>query len=261
MKLEATLRGASRWRGAVDAEAKPRPPAKLMPARLRRRASLLTKLAVEVATRAALAGEEEGRLDAVDAEALSDASIELARSRLHDHHFVLVSAWGEIETTDGLLDAIDEGPGGLSPTAFHNSVHNTATGYLSLATQNRFGSTAISGGLDAAAAGLLDALMRVSVDTVPVMLIFADEAIPRSFVPETAVATSPVAAALWLEPTGKGKGPVLRLTSSDEPTSLPGGLDITAKAIATIWGVLAGNGPAVLASAWGACRLELEARD
>ena len=58
----------------------------------------------------------------------------------------------------------------LSPTRFHNSVHNAAAGYWSLATGATTASTALCAHDGSFAAGLLEALAFVSVDRVPVLL-------------------------------------------------------------------------------------------
>ncbi len=58
----------------------------------------------------------------------------------------------------------------LSPTRFHNSVHNAAAGYWSLATGATTASTALCAYDVSFAAGLLEALVFVSVDRAPVLL-------------------------------------------------------------------------------------------
>jgi Beta-ketoacyl synthase, N-terminal domain len=67
----------------------------------------------------------------------------------------------------------------VSPTRFHNSVHNAAAGYWSLAT----GATAVSTALcayDASfAAGLLEALALVTVDRLPVLLAAYETTYPQ----------------------------------------------------------------------------------
>ena len=46
---------------------------------------------------------------------------------------IIATGWGELETTEKLLSGIIEGGDvALSPTQFHNSVHNTAAGYLGI---------------------------------------------------------------------------------------------------------------------------------
>jgi beta-ketoacyl synthase-like protein len=67
----------------------------------------------------------------------------------------------------------------LSPTRFHNSVHNAAAGYWGIAT----GATAAANALcayDASfAAGLLEALTQVAVDRTAVLLVAYDTVYPE----------------------------------------------------------------------------------
>ena len=52
------------------------------------------------------------------------------------------------------------GEGKLSPTHFHNSIHNTASGYASIATGNGAPSTTLSGGAELVASSFLDIFGR-----------------------------------------------------------------------------------------------------
>lgn len=141
---------------SVDASG---PPALLLHPRLRRRTSTLTRATV-TALEAALAG--------------SGVTIDQVR-------FVLVSSFGEIETTVDLLAQLGEPGGPVSPTKFHNSVHNTATGYLSIASGNNRESTALAGGPHNLEIGLLESLAGLAETSEDVVLLFAEELLPRPF--------------------------------------------------------------------------------
>jgi hypothetical protein len=154
----------------AGAEAAP-PPALLLHSRLRRRTSTLTR-AVVTALEAALAG--------------SGVAIDQVR-------FVLVSSFGEIETTVDLLAQLGEPGGPISPTKFHNSVHNTATGYLSIASGNNRESTALAGGPHNLEIGMLEALAGLAESGEDVVLLFAEELLPRPFDRSDAEATFAVA--------------------------------------------------------------------
>jgi hypothetical protein len=67
----------------------------------------------------------------------------------------------------------------LSPTRFHNSVHNAAAGYWSLATGATAASTALCAHDGSFTAGLLEALALVSADRVTVMLNAYDTGYPE----------------------------------------------------------------------------------
>jgi hypothetical protein len=125
------------------------PKAALIPPKLARRTSFLSRLSAEVAGQAA-------------------AGKELLRT-------VHASAYGEVQTLQVLLDMLNA-DGILSPARFHNSVHNTAAGHLSIATGNRAFSTTVSAGADTVAMGLLEAMALLQDGGQDVLLICADEA-------------------------------------------------------------------------------------
>ena len=101
-----------------------KPEAELLEGPLRRRAPPLTRMSVEVLRQAT-------------AQAGCDPSG--VRS-------VWATAHGEHTPAIKLLEMMKRGEGKLSPTHFHNSVHNTASGYASIATENRAPSTTLTGG-------------------------------------------------------------------------------------------------------------------
>ena len=66
----------------------------------------------------------------------------------------------------------------LSPTRFHNSVHNAPAGYWSISTRAMAASTALCAFDASFAAGLLEALAQVVVNKRPVLLIACDTGYP-----------------------------------------------------------------------------------
>jgi hypothetical protein len=138
-----------------------KPEAELLNPRLRRRTSLLTRMIVTALAEAARQG---------------GAAHEQTR-------YVVMSSWGEIETTVDLLGQLAVPGGPISPTAFHNSVHNTATGYLSIASGNHWPSTALAAGPHALEIGLLEACAGLRSPNGPgdVLLILAEERLPSPF--------------------------------------------------------------------------------
>jgi hypothetical protein len=90
-----------------------------------------------------------------------------------------------------------DGPVGLpSPTRFHNSVHNTAVGYLSIATQNRGFVTALAAGRETVAAALLEASAWIAAEGGGALVLLADEPVPAPL--GGAAPYAPAAAALYL---------------------------------------------------------------
>jgi hypothetical protein len=67
----------------------------------------------------------------------------------------------------------------ISPTRFHNSVHNAAAGYWGIATRCRAACQVICAHDASFGAGLLDALGQVLMDGQPVLLIAYDSEYPE----------------------------------------------------------------------------------
>ena len=67
----------------------------------------------------------------------------------------------------------------VSPTRFHNSVHNAAAGYWGIATRSMAPCQVICAYDGSLGAGLLDALAQVALDQRPVLLICYDSEYPE----------------------------------------------------------------------------------
>jgi len=67
----------------------------------------------------------------------------------------------------------------LSPTRFHNSVHNAAAGYWGIATQATPASNALCAYDASFGAGLVEALTQVTVERTAVLLIAYDAGYPE----------------------------------------------------------------------------------
>ncbi len=145
----ALLRG-----GRVAAGSLARPPATSLAPAERRRASPLILLACEVAAQACAAAAR--------------APAELP--------CVFSSAHGDLATADSICATLALNPRELSPTRFHNSVHNAAIGYWTVAGACRAPSTAISAAAGSLAAGLLEASLQSLADARPVLLIACEAA-------------------------------------------------------------------------------------
>jgi hypothetical protein len=143
-----------------------------LPPRLRRRASLLTRMMADVASQAA----------------------RQARRSLGDVPLVMGSAFGELVTTMEMLEEL-ETDRLLSPFRFHNSVHNTAVGYLGMAHDDQRPSTAIAAGNDTVPAALLDALAWLAERGGDVLVLVGDEPLPEALSNRS---TPAMAGALWL---------------------------------------------------------------
>lgn len=149
----ATLRGEKPF---VLAPLPPHTPA-LLPLNERRRATPAIRLAFRAAE------------DAIQHTALSSASLAT----------VFASSDADLAIIHRICLALTATPPLVSPTDFHNSVHNAAAGYWSIAAGARAASTSISAYDGSFAAGLLEASSQVLVDGCDTLLVAFDMPAPE----------------------------------------------------------------------------------
>ena len=101
---------------------------------------------------------------------------------------VFASSDADLAIIHRICLALTATPRFISPTDFHNSVHNAAAGYWSIATGAHRASTTISAYDGSFAAGLLEACLQVQVDGCDALLVAFD--LPA---PEPLHATRPIA--------------------------------------------------------------------
>ena len=89
---------------------------------------------------------------------------------------VFSSAYGDLAISDYLCATLAQSPQDLSPTKFHNSVHNAPAGYWAIATGCMHSTTAVSAGEDSFAAGLLEAALLAHCEDTPVVYAACDVA-------------------------------------------------------------------------------------
>ena len=128
---------------------------------VRRRTSTATRVAITAAGRACTAAGIGHKLPAI-----------------------FVSCVGEMQVTDKLCHAITQQDYPLSPTLFHNSVHNTAAGYWSMATSSMAAMQAMGALDDSFAVGLLEAWCQLQTVTEKVLLVIYDETMPEQLLPD-----------------------------------------------------------------------------
>ena len=133
----------------------------LIPAAMRRRTSLTTRMAI---TAAALACEKAN----IHPETLPS---------------VFVSLGGEIQVTDALCRLLPDKNELLSPTQFHNSVHNTTAGYWGILNHCQKPATAIAAADDGFAMGLVEAWSQLQQQTGELLLVCYDELWPQYLAP------------------------------------------------------------------------------
>ncbi len=144
--------------GAQDYVAAPVlvPPSALLPANERRRAAQIVKIAL-----------------AVGAEAFAASGCDPAETAT-----VFASSGGDGDTIHEIMSVLASPNRELSPTRFHNSVHNAAAGYWSIATRSRAASTSLCCHDDSFAAGLLETAVQAIAEQRAVALIAYDVPYP-----------------------------------------------------------------------------------
>ena len=148
----AAAAAALRGDAAVTGQPTVVPPLQVLPPAERRRAALIVRLAVTAGLQAtANAGRDPALLPSIFASSGGDGP------NCHELCTVLASSDRQV-----------------SPTRFHNAVHNAAAGYWSIATGAKTSSGALSAHDASFAAGLLEALVLVATDASPVLLIGYD---------------------------------------------------------------------------------------
>jgi hypothetical protein len=110
---------------------------------------------------------------------------------------VFASTHGDLAITDSMCETLAEDPRGLSPTRFHNSVHNAPAGYWTVAAHCRKAATAISAFDGTFAAGLLEAAVEATSETDAVLLCAYDIA-AKGPLAEVAPSASPFGVAFVL---------------------------------------------------------------
>lgn len=165
--LEASIEGIGFWAsglpswdaarafandGVLPADAPSRPSPGLLAPNERRRAPETVAIALEVAQAAC---EAAGR----DAALLPS---------------VFASTHGDLAITDYMCATLASDPRNLSPTRFHNSVHNAAAGYWTIGAGAMQPATAISAFDASFAQGLLEALVQLDSGSDAVLLVAYD---------------------------------------------------------------------------------------
>lgn len=189
----AVLKGEAPYAHAPFAHASP----EILPAAERRRAGAVIRLSIAVAHEAAQgSGVAVAELASVFASSDSDGE--------NIHHICAALAGDKPE---------------ISPTRFHNSVQNAASGYWSIATRSHAASSTVNGFDMIFSAGLLEAAVLARTEERPVLLVSYD--VPM------------VEPLLALRPLSTSCGSALVLDSKPSPQTLAT-LDIAVVARETV---------------------------
>jgi hypothetical protein len=155
-----------------------------IPTRERRRAPLMVKLAVEVANQAC----------------------DMAHIDPQHVATVFSSSMGDTDITDYMCRSLAGESKVLSPTRFHNSVHNAPAGYWSISAANRAPTSSIASSRESFSAALIEASTLSVVEQRPVLLISSDIAVPGPLGNVYPIG-EPFGAALTIDATNPGDDP------------------------------------------------------
>lgn len=168
----------------------PRCTTQLLPANERRRVSATVRLALQVAE-----------------EAVRHSCFAMA-----DLSSVFATCDGDTQLIDRICVALAEPERPVSPTQFHNSVHNAAAGYWAIGARSAQPSTTVSAYHASFAAGLLEACAQLAVEAKPMLLVAYDHPAPAPLA--AAVGPyPPFAAALVLSPEATSQSIGLRVAT------------------------------------------------
>jgi len=92
---------------------------------------------------------------------------------------VFASSSGDGETLHQMCEALSGPLRDVSPTRFHNSVHNAPAGYWSIGAGSRQPSVTLCAYDGSFAAGLIEAVAQVNVNGAPVLLVVYDLPYPE----------------------------------------------------------------------------------
>jgi len=149
----AVLRGERPWQHAPAVATLP----PILPPAERRRTSLAVRIALAAAH-----------------QAIGDCSFDAAQIAS-----VFTSSGGDGLTCHLICDALTQADRRISPTHFHNSVHNAPSGYWGIAMRATAASTSLCGHDASFAAGLLESMMQATTTPGPVILVGYDAPYPE----------------------------------------------------------------------------------
>ncbi len=178
----------------------------VIPARERRRAPASVKMAVEVMDQAC-------RMAEMDPENVAS---------------VFASAMGDMKITDSMCRTLAVHPELVSPTQFHNSVHNAPLGYWSIAMGSHAPATAVAAHHFSASIAMLEAAVQCFEESAPVLLVVQEGDAPLAL-EGSCKSDHPLAVGLLFTPAGTTSKCMARVGFTVKPNeiawpSLPAGL-------------------------------------
>lgn len=173
------------------------PPPELLPPTERRRAGVAIKLSMAIGL---------GAVNHAGANAATLAS-------------VFSSTGGDCDNCHNILEVLASDDRMISPTRFHNSVHNAPSGYWSIATHATAPSTSLCAYDATFGAGLIEAVTQAQASGEPCLLLAFDTAYPQPLYEQRPI-PYPFGVAMVLSPTRSAASKAeLRVGFSQQPAS------------------------------------------
>ena len=144
---------------AENTASSPKP--EIIPANERRRAPLPVKLAIESSWQATQAADLDPK----------------------DLACVFVSGLGDTQLTDYMCKTLSGENMQLSPTKFHNSVHNAAAGYWTISTGCMKAANSVAGFNESVSLALFEAFCQCIEENTPVLITFYDSPVSEILKP------------------------------------------------------------------------------
>jgi hypothetical protein len=142
--------------------------------------------------------------------AVAEEACVMAHRAPRDLPNVFASSYGDLAINDYLCAVLARAPFELSPTKFHNSVHNAPAGYWTIASGCMASSTALSAGNASFATGLLEAAMIAACEDKTVLYTAFDIAATGPLA-DVITCDAPFGVAFVLAPRGESRAAHLHL--------------------------------------------------
>ncbi|MBX2809568.1 MAG: beta-ketoacyl synthase chain length factor [Cellvibrionaceae bacterium] len=180
---------------APQTEHLPNPKPAIIPANERRRAPLPVRLAVAVCA------------EAVDAAAIDPTTLKC----------VFTSGLGDTQLTDYMCRVLATENKQLSPTKFHNSVHNAPAGYWTISTGAMQAANSVAGFKESVSSALLEAVVQCHQEHSPVLFACYDAPVARPLQSLLNNQQAFAAALVLLPDNPSHKGPRLQVQVEQAP--------------------------------------------
>ena len=126
---------------------------------------------------------------------VASQAVQASGRAVTDLRSVFASAMGDVGITNYMCTALNKEPKVISPTNFHNSVHNAPAGYWSIAANCHAPSSSVSAFVDSFGIALLEAWTQAVYARCPMLCVVADMAVPP---PMDVICKTPAAGAFAL---------------------------------------------------------------